>query len=107
MDLFHDEFRTPAYVSDVCALVLRLVALHGGAEAPSAASTSPFPLTLNVGGPERLSRANMGAAVAALRGHPAAHVRAVAAATVARPCASPVRGWVCACHPPTPPLFAR
>lgn len=41
--------------------------------------------TFNMGGPERLSRADMGRIVARVRGHPAENVREVPSASVKRP----------------------
>ena len=59
---------------------------HGGAHA-----TQPRLLRLfsDAARARRLSRADMGDAVAALRGHPRANVRRVPSASVSRPVASP------------------
>ena len=72
--LFVDEWRCPVFVLDLVALIAALVA---------ARAAPPPHRVLNVGGPERLSRAEMGAAVAAARGHPAARVRGVSVASPA------------------------
>jgi len=78
VELFEDEFRSPIFVQDICDLCTAL--LRG----------SPLGVrTLNVGGPERLSRADMGDAVAAVRGYPRDRVRRVPSASVVRVPASP------------------
>ena len=80
VNLFEDEYRTPTYVDDLCVLCAALVG--GVAESEER--------TFNVGGPERLSRAQMGDAVAAVRGYEREHVRRVPAASAARTFATPV-----------------
>jgi dTDP-4-dehydrorhamnose reductase len=79
VDLFADEYRSPIYVNDLCALCNALVMGDMQLEA----------CTFNAGGPERLSRADMGDAVAAVRGYPRAHVKRVPSASVVRTPASP------------------
>jgi len=79
VDLFEDEWRSPILVHDLVDLCLQLL-------------TQDSPITertLNAGGPERLSRADMGDAVCAVRGYPRENVRRVPCSSVQRSPASP------------------
>ena len=67
-------------MADLCSLCLRLLS----------SELADGDCTLNAGGPERLSRADMGDAVAAARGYPPERVLRVAAASVVRTPASPL-----------------
>ena len=68
-DFFEDEFRSPIYVRDWEEVVARLLDLWRGAgEVPCG--------TFNLGGPERLSRVEMAAAVARVLGADPTLVRA-------------------------------
>lgn len=80
VDLFEDEWRSPVHVLDLAAAVVALVDRRADARLRG---------TYNLGGPERLSRADMGDCVAALGGHPRHRARRVPSASVARPVASP------------------
>ena len=82
-DFFEDEFRSPIYVRDWEEVVARLLDLwRGGGEVPCG--------TFNLGGPERLSRVDMAAAVARVLGADPALVRACPAPPAAeRGVASP------------------
>lgn len=108
-ELFEDEYRSPVCVDDLVAACAEL--LRRAEQGPPLQHR-----VFNLGGPERcvprgrlttraagidcqiacahacsrsLSRADMGDAVAALRGHPRANVRRVPAASVSRPVPSP------------------
>lgn len=77
---FHDEYRNPVYVSDICRIVGALV------HAPS------WPLARPVycmGGPDRLSRVDFARRVAALVGASDRNIEEVSAASVDRGVASP------------------
>lgn len=80
VDVFDDEWRCPVLVNDICALVLALL------NKPTLLKQHPI---LNVGGPQRMSRADMGDAVARLRGWPRERVVRVASASISRPFKSP------------------
>ncbi|CAI5509800.1 unnamed protein product [Closterium sp. Naga37s-1] len=58
---FDDEYRCPVYVHDYPRIVRALMHRHAQGERMA--------LTLNVGGPDRLSRADMAAVVARVRGY--------------------------------------
>ncbi|KAG1679980.1 hypothetical protein FOA52_007044 [Chlamydomonas sp. UWO 241] len=75
---FDDEFRSPVHVADICAVLAALLA-----------RPPPGPRTYNMGGPQRLSRADMACAVAAARGLPGDAIVAAPAASVQRGVASP------------------
>jgi nucleoside-diphosphate-sugar epimerase len=66
------------YVADICAVLAALL------QRPP-----PGPRTYNMGGPQRLSRADMARAVAAARGLPEGSIVAAPAASVQRGVASP------------------
>ena len=93
---FHDEIRSPVLVHDITRIIAWL--LTGGADRqPGGVQSSeppwPWPLaagTYNMGGPDRLSRADMVAAVAAHRGLPQGCVERAASASVQRAAASPL-----------------
>ncbi|CAI5497255.1 unnamed protein product, partial [Closterium sp. Naga37s-1] len=79
---FDDEYRCPVYIHDYPRIVRALMHRHAQGERVA--------LTLNVGGPNRLSRADMAAVVARVRGYlvptstsTAAHVAADAAYSAA------------------------
>ncbi|GJP44679.1 hypothetical protein CLOM_g4044 [Closterium sp. NIES-68] len=59
---FDDEYRCPIYVHDYPRIVRALMDRH-------ALAGHRFALTLNAGGPDRLSRADMAAVVARIRGY--------------------------------------
>ena len=88
-NLFEDEFRSPVYIHDICAAVDALlrtcVPEPGQGREPGGIEHRVF----NLGGPERLSRADMGDALVAVRGYPRDRVVRV-------PCSSVVR------DPPSP-----
>lgn len=81
IDAFADEFRCPVFVFDIVRIVEALIAAHrdGGT----------MRHVFNVGGPDRLSRADMARAVARCQSHPEDLVRPVPAASVNRGVASP------------------
>ncbi|CAM6112623.1 unnamed protein product [Calypogeia fissa] len=81
-DFFSDEFRCPVYVKDVIKVVV-LIMINSIAEGGFSQ------LLLNVGGPDRLSRAGMAEVVAQVRGHDVALINHVSASTVNRGVKSP------------------
>ena len=116
VELFEDEWRNPILVHDIGAVCLRLLELSAPLlESPASPPAAPNPAsaaessrgsrglgpgdaapgsalgrTFNMGGPERLSRADMGVALARARGlEPEAVLRRVPSASVKRPVASP------------------
>ncbi|KAL2651191.1 hypothetical protein R1flu_019319 [Riccia fluitans] len=81
-DFFSDEFRCPVYVKDVVKVILLLIAnltAEGGFSQ----------LVLNVGGPDRLSRAQMAEVVAGARGYDPSSINHVESSTVNRGVRSP------------------
>ncbi|KAG6548446.1 hypothetical protein Mapa_009933 [Marchantia paleacea] len=82
VDFFTDEFRCPVYVRDIVKVVLLLIA-NLTAEGGFAQ------LVLNVGGPDRLSRAEMAAVVAEVKGCETSLINHVKASTVDRGVQSP------------------
>jgi len=76
---FDDEFRCPIFVSDIVSIVHTLLVSPG----------LPPHSVYNMGGPERLSRADMAAKVAEARGYDASNILAAPSSTVQRPVASP------------------
>ncbi|BBM97049.1 hypothetical protein MPTK1_1g02650 [Marchantia polymorpha subsp. ruderalis] len=82
VDFFTDEFRCPVFVRDVVKVVLLLIA-NLTAEGGFAQ------LVLNVGGPDRLSRAEMAEVVAEVKGYEASLINHVKASTVDRGVKSP------------------
>jgi dTDP-4-dehydrorhamnose reductase len=91
VELFEDEWRSPIFVFDLVAIILGLAAAASEPGAFSAAQPVAASLrsTLNCGGPERLSRADMGDAVAVVRAYPRERVLRVPSASVVRTPASP------------------
>lgn len=81
-EFFHDEYRCPVFVQDVVKIV-ELVMMK------EAQGTSSLQLLLNVGGPQRLSRAEMAEVVAVVKGLDKSLVRHTSAAAVNRGVASP------------------
>ena len=53
---FNDEFRSPVFVDDIVDIVKRLLDLGLGTKS---GPSPPLGTTLNMGGPERLSRVDM------------------------------------------------
>ncbi|CAM8925092.1 unnamed protein product [Rhodiola kirilowii] len=82
VDFFEDEFRCPVYVKDVVAVILYLTKKWVSEE-------MKMQLLLNVGGPDRLSRAQMAEAVAQIRGHDLSLIKPVSASSVNRGVNSP------------------
>ncbi|KAL3700515.1 hypothetical protein R1sor_018537 [Riccia sorocarpa] len=81
-DFFEDEFRCPVYVKDVVKVILLLIAnltAEGGFSQ----------LVLNLGGPDRLSRAQMAEVVAEVRGYDLSLINHVKSSTVNRGVQSP------------------
>ncbi|KAL8554315.1 hypothetical protein ACS0TY_002485 [Phlomoides rotata] len=82
MDFFHDEFRCPVFVNDVVA-VIQILTNQWISEAKQ------VQLLLNVGGPDRLSRAQMAEAVAHIRGYSTSLIKPVSASSIDRGVRSP------------------
>lgn len=80
-EFFHDQYRCPVFVKDVVKVV-ELVILKYTQEAR-------LQLLLNVGGPQRLSRAEMAEVVADIKGFKKSLIKYVSAASVNRGVASP------------------
>ncbi|KAG0593959.1 hypothetical protein M758_UG035400 [Ceratodon purpureus] len=74
-DFFDDEYRCPVFVKDVVQVIKLLM------EKSFAGTNTPMHLVLNVGGPDRLSRAAMAETVAHVRGYDEALVRKVSSHT--------------------------
>ncbi|KAE9460127.1 hypothetical protein C3L33_08009, partial [Rhododendron williamsianum] len=70
MEFFHDEFRCPVYVKDVVTVILLLSNTW-------ISEGKQIQLLLNVGGPDRLSRAQMAEAVAQFRGYNSSLIKPV------------------------------
>lgn len=66
-DFFSDEFRCPVFVLDIVHIVERIIERFGAAQ--QQLQKEPLRLLLNVGGPDRLSRAGMAEALARVRGY--------------------------------------
>lgn len=81
---FDDEYRSPVLVHDITRIVAWLLSGKSGEGWPLA------PGVYNMGGPDRLSRADMVAAVAAHRGLSQACVERAPSASVQRAAASPL-----------------
>ncbi|KAK8963197.1 hypothetical protein KSP40_PGU012977 [Platanthera guangdongensis] len=83
VEFFHDEFRCPVYVKDVVSVISTLtknvIEIDG----------NQMKLVLNVGGPDRLSRAQMAEAVADYRGYDCSLIKPVSASSINRGVASP------------------
>ncbi|KAF7814676.1 methionine adenosyltransferase 2 subunit beta [Senna tora] len=82
VNFFHDEFRCPIYVKDLVTIVLALTNkwLSEGKK---------MQLSLNAGGPDRVSRVQMAEAVAQFRGYDTSLINSVAASSVDRGVRSP------------------
>jgi len=74
-EFFEDEYRCPVYVKDVVHAIQLLMEKH------FAGVQHPMHLCLNVGGPDRLSRAAMAETVADVRGYDTKLVRRVSSQT--------------------------
>lgn len=74
-DFFEDEYRCPVYVKDVVQAIQLLMEKH------FAGVQHPLHLLLNVGGPDRLSRAAMAETVANVQGYDTNLVRRVSSQT--------------------------
>ena len=79
---FSDEYRNPIYVQDICSIVHHLVSreMDGGPQSQE---------TLNMGGPERLSRVDMAMILADIRGYNKDCIIPAKSADVQRPYVSP------------------
>ncbi|XP_024377112.1 uncharacterized protein [Physcomitrium patens] len=73
-DFFEDEYRCPVYVKDVVQAIKLLMEKHF-------CGMRPMYLLLNIGGPDRLSRAAMAETVAQVRGYDTKLVRRVSSQT--------------------------
>ncbi|XP_058223741.1 uncharacterized protein LOC131333300 [Rhododendron vialii] len=82
MEFFHDEFRCPVFVKDVVTVILLLSNTW-------ISEGKQMQLLLNIGGPDRLSRAQMAEAVAQFRGYNSSLIKPVSAASVDRGVKSP------------------
>ncbi|KAL0918253.1 hypothetical protein M5K25_010251 [Dendrobium thyrsiflorum] len=82
IEFFHDEFRCPVYVKDVVNVILALTKKW-------ISDGNQIKLILNVGGPDRLSRAQMAVAVADYRGYDLSLIKLVSAASINRGVVSP------------------
>ncbi|KAH0460728.1 hypothetical protein IEQ34_008303 [Dendrobium chrysotoxum] len=74
IEFFHDEFRCPVYIKDVVNVILALTKKW-------ISDGNQIKLILNVGGPDRLSRAQMAVAVADYRGYDLSLIKLVSAAS--------------------------
>ncbi|KAI5058070.1 hypothetical protein GOP47_0026240 [Adiantum capillus-veneris] len=81
LEFFNDEFRCPVFVKDVVMVVELLLRKQE--------KESTLQLLLNVGGPERLSRAEMAEVVAEVRGFDKSLITDISAASVNRGVTSP------------------
>ena len=72
---FSDEWRNPVFVLDVCRVVERFLCGTAGKGALNR--------VYNMGGPERLSRADMAEQLAEVRGHDRRRIRRCPAASIA------------------------
>ncbi|XP_021748638.1 methionine adenosyltransferase 2 subunit beta [Chenopodium quinoa] len=82
VDFFYDEFRSPVFINDVVGAVIALTkkwVIDG----------IPMQLILNLGGPERVSRAQMAKVVAEIRGYDASLINLMSASSVDRGVKSP------------------
>lgn len=79
---FSDEYRNPIYVKDICSIVHHLVSreMDGSPQSHE---------TLNMGGPERLSRVDMAMIIAEIRGYNKDCIIPAKSADVLRPYVSP------------------
>lgn len=77
-DFFEDEYRCPVYVKDVVQAIKLLMEKHF-------CGMRPMYLLLNIGGPDRLSRAAMAETVAQVRGYDTKLVRRVSSQTAVSP----------------------
>lgn len=75
-EFFEDEYRCPVYVKDVVQAIQLLMEKHF-----AGVQQHPIHLLLNVGGPDRLSRAAMAETVAHVRGYDTKLVRKVSSQT--------------------------
>ncbi|GFY92595.1 NAD(P)-binding Rossmann-fold superfamily protein [Actinidia rufa] len=82
MEFFHDEFRCPVYVKDVVTVILTLTDKW-------ISEGKQMQLLLNIGGPDRVSRAQMAEAVAHIRGYNNSLITPASASTVDRGVKSP------------------
>ncbi|PSS24356.1 Methionine adenosyltransferase 2 subunit beta like [Actinidia chinensis var. chinensis] len=82
MEFFHDEFRCPVYVKDVVTVILTLTDKW-------ISEGKQMQVLLNIGGPDRVSRAQMAEAVAHIRGYNNSLITPVSASTVDRGVKSP------------------
>ena len=76
--LFADEVRCPIYVHDVTAIILSFLAPDAFRVCVAASDSDALPRgsrTFNMGGPERLSRVQMGEIVCQVRGYPSTRIR--------------------------------
>ncbi|CAH9097014.1 unnamed protein product [Cuscuta europaea] len=80
-EFFHDEFRCPVYVRDLVTAIQILTNRW-------ISESKPIQLLVNAGGPDRLSRAQMAEAVAAMRGYNVL-IRSVSSSSVDRGVKSP------------------
>ena len=86
---FEDEFRSFVAVTDVAKAVAACVREWGHGDGMTRDSCALLPLAINVGGPERLSRAEFARLVAEARGLDPDLVKAVPSASAARSVPSP------------------
>jgi nucleoside-diphosphate-sugar epimerase len=86
---FDDEFRSFVAVADVARAVAASVRMWGLGDGLDRGACALLPCAVNVGGPERLSRAEFARLVAAARGLDPGLVEAVPSAAVARAVPSP------------------
>lgn len=82
IEFFLDEFRCPVYVQDVVNTILALIQKW-------ISDGNQIKLVLNVGGPDRLSRAEMAEAVADYRGYDRSLIKPVSASSINRGVKSP------------------
>ncbi|XP_030533753.1 methionine adenosyltransferase 2 subunit beta isoform X3 [Rhodamnia argentea] len=81
-EFFHDEFRCPVYVKDVVTIIQALTSRW-------ISDGERMQLLLNVGGPDRVSRAQMAETVAHIRGYSTSLITLVSASSVDRGVRSP------------------
>jgi len=82
IEFFHDEYSCPVYVNDVVNVILALMKKW-------IADGKEMKLLLNVGGPDRLSRAQIAEIVADVKGHSRSLIKHVSASSVNRGVVSP------------------
>ncbi|ONK64057.1 uncharacterized protein A4U43_C07F21650 [Asparagus officinalis] len=82
VEFYHDEYRCPVYVKDVVDVILALIK-------KGISDDNQMKLLLNVGGPDRLSRAQIAETVADVRGYSRLPIKAVSASSVNRGVVSP------------------